>query len=242
MALCPQCGSYIGAANKECRYCGTRLTEDQEDVGISSEVGVDISSSRMTDANLGALTSIYLYPAEKISWVVCMLLWLLGILVSVWILIPAVLLTLYLGVFFYSNNFAKWRRFYFRLSMFYARFAGAFLTECERQGLTFDPDMVWRAILRTLYPDELEVEFFLSSRDFWRQDYGRSVFARIMQKVNPQATEAELHSAFAHFQSLFQDEKPSRKVLITKAFLIKQHFSAQDYESFWVEVFRGKLQ
>lgn len=247
MALCPKCGSYIGANTKKCRYCDAQFSRDQEEQDVDifhdrAAQAVDISSSRMTNSNLAALTSIYLYPIEKIVWVVCLLLWLLGAFVSGWIFIPALLLTLYRGAFFYGNNSAKWRRFYFRLSMIYASVAGAHLGLCDREGIPFDPDMVWRPILQNLYQDEAEAEFFLSSRDFWRQDCDRDFFAPIMQTLNPRASEPELDSAFAHFRALLGDEKPSRKVLVTKAFLIQQHFSKQDCVSFWVEVFRGKLK
>ncbi len=199
-------------------------------------------TTRMTDSNLAALRSVYLCPVEKILWVVCLLLWLGGIFLSAWILIPAVLVTLYTGALSYTSTFPRWKSLYNRISMTYAYVAGAHAAACQEQGIPFDPDMAWRPILQELYESDDAVEKFLSFRDCWRLDGDRASFERVMVRVDPAASKTQIDSRVDHFQAVIQDEQPSRKVMATKGFLIKQHFSAKEYESFWVEVLRGRLQ
>jgi hypothetical protein len=192
-------------------------------------------------STIAALTSIYVSQIEKIFWAVCLLLWLVGGLVSGWVFIPAVLLTLYLAAFFYSNNSAKWRRFYFRISMIYAHVAGAQLLSCQEQEIPFDPDMAWRHILQSIYLDKEEVEAFFLVRDQWRKGCDPNLFRQIARKMNPAASQAELDSGAVRLTALFQDEKPGRKVIVTKGCLIQKHFGSNDYEAFWTDVFRGKI-
>src|SRR5208283_1563870 len=172
--------------------------------------GVHMPPSRMTNPNVAALTSFYLYPLEKILWIVTLVLSLLGIFVSAWVFIPAALVALWCAAFFYTNNSAKWRRFYHRISMIYASVAGAHLSLCEHQGIPFDPDMAWRSILQKLYPSHAEVEGFLSSRDLWRRDGDPDLFERIIRKLNPAASKTQMDSGFAHLQTLLRDEEPGR--------------------------------
>jgi hypothetical protein len=153
------------------------------------------------NVNVAGLSSVYLYPIEKILWLVCLLLWSLGLFASPWIFIPAVLLTLYLGAFFYANNSTRWRRFYLRISMMYARVAGAQSSWCKRQGIPFDCDMAWRPVLEKIYPSKADVEAFLLLRYLWRRDCDRSLVERITHKLNPAVSEAEIDSAFTYFKT-----------------------------------------
>ncbi len=162
--------------------------------------------TRKSTSNISALTSLYFGRFEKILGVICALLWLIGGLVSSWVFIPAVLLTVYLAAYFYSNNSAKWKRFYFRISMIYASVAGAQLFWCQERGIPFDPDMAWRHILGSIYLDEGEVECFLLLRDHWREDCDPDLFQQIVRKLSPAAPQTELDSATTRFRVLLQEK------------------------------------
>lgn len=193
------------------------------------------------------MTSLYVAPIEKLLWPLCLLLWVAVALTSGylrWIVAaPTVLLTIWLVFYFFYHNAAKWRRFYFRLMVLYSRGAGAALTLCDSQGIPFDPDIVFSALLQRLYPTEPEIESFLRRRDRWRHGFeDHDMFAKTLRKAYPNASREQLDSTLSYLKTTLQSAEPSQKVLTTVAYLIQDQLGRQAAEDFWVRFIKGEVK
>jgi hypothetical protein len=199
------------------------------------------------DGYFDYLTAIYFGPLDKVLWPISLIVLVIGFLLSGWlqwiVLILAMLLIIWRVAFFWSNNSAKWKRFYHRISLMYARVGGAHCAISESQGIPFDPDQAWRAILNQFCLDESTVDIFFLTRDRWRRTFqSQSSLLIAIHTINPQASESEIESHLARLREILTGQEPSRKVMATKAYMISQYFEPAASEAFWVDVFKGNIK
>jgi hypothetical protein len=194
-----------------------------------------------------SLTAIYFMPLDKVLWPISLILLVVGFWLSGWlewvVLVLAISLVIWRAAFFWSNNSTKWRRFYNRISVGYARVAGAHLAICESHGIPFDPDQAWRAILNQFFSDQSTVDVFFSARDQWRQTFqSRDSLVTSIHNINPQATKGEIESHLKRLHEILTGPEPSRKVIATKAYMVSQYFGPAASEAFWIDLFKGNIQ